>query len=62
MSISEEDGNTGALRILKMAAENPGSGPSVVDAIRDACAVNSKYNQEFLNTIAAFAIDGWGKS
>lgn len=60
--MKDETGSQGALRLLKMASEQPTNAPSIVDAIRDASAVESSYNEEFLNTIAAFAIEGWRRA
>lgn len=57
--LPDESGSRGALRTLKMCAEDPAIGASLIDAIRDATAVRSDYNDEFLATVAAFAIEGW---
>lgn len=57
--MKDEDGHTGALRILKMSAENPANAKSLIDAIKDAGQVQNQYNDEFLTTVAAFAIEGW---
>lgn len=59
MNMEDETGSRGALKSLKMCVENPSQGPSLVDAIRDAAQIDNEYNRDFLNTIAAFAIEGW---
>lgn len=55
----EEDGHTGALRCLKMAADQPENARSLIDEIRDAAVKPGKYTDDFLSTIAACAIQGW---
>lgn len=60
--MKDENGQTGALRLLKMAAEDQASARSLIDSIRDASVSESQYNLDFLATIAAFAIDGWKKA
>lgn len=60
--LPDETGSQGALRILKMCAEDSSSGPSLVDAILDAAKYDSDYNTDFLKTVAAFAIEGWTRS
>ena len=55
----EEDGHTGALRLLKMSSEQKENARSLIDAMRDAAVTNNRYNEDFLTTIAAFAIEGY---
>ena len=55
----DDTGTRAALKILKSCAEDKSIAFSILDAIKDASSLENDFNNEFLETIAAFAIEGW---
>ena len=58
--LNADDGNTAALRVLKMCFDdNKVNSQGLIDAVKDAAKTDNQFNREFLNTVLAFALEGW---